>query len=157
LKPTTKKILIWIASIIGVGVLGYALFVGYVVYSFTSGCGMDDGPFEARTIKAYQVSDSAQHFTLTGGAELILDNRADSLSPTFTLIESNNVTWTLDTDVSYTKGYETCGIWEIENLVVRNDSDPIVLHFTAYWTFGGEAGSMEIDRKTGENNFCLSW
>ena len=86
-----------------------------------------------------------------------MTNRNDPLSPILTLIENGKIIWTLDTDVRNTKGYETCRIWEISNVKITKDTDQIKLRFTGHWTFGAEAGSMEIDRKNGENSFCLSW
>ena len=59
MNKTTKKILIWTFSIIGIGIIGYIGFVGYVMYTFTSGCGMDDGSFEAVLIDPIKISESA--------------------------------------------------------------------------------------------------
>ena len=115
MNRTLKKILIWTASIIGIGIIGYLGFVGYVVYSITSGCGMDDGPFEAVLIEPILISDSSQTLNLSDNGQLILENRNDTLSPILTLIENGKVKWTLDTDVRNTKGYETCRIWELCN------------------------------------------
>lgn len=58
MNKTTKKILILTISIIGIGIIGFIGYVGYVVFSFTSGCGMDDGPFEAVRIDSIEVSKS---------------------------------------------------------------------------------------------------
>ena len=157
MNKTVKIILILTVSIMGIGIMGFIAFVGYVIFSFTSGCGMDDGPFEAVRIDSIEISDFVQTYDLSGNGKLILDNRSDTLSPILTLIEEGKVKWTLDTDVRYTKGYETCRIWEISNVIVRKDSDPIKLSFTGHWTYGTEAGSMEIDRDDGDNSFCLSW
>lgn len=157
MNKTVKKILVGIASIIGIGIIGSIGFVGYVIYSFSSGCGMDDGPFEAVRSTPIEISESSLTFSLSNNGKLILDNRADTLSPVLTLIENGKIKWTLDTDLSNTEGYETCQIWEISNLTVKKDSDPIKLSFTGHWTYGAEAGSMEIDRGDGENSFCLSW
>jgi len=157
MNKTNKKILIWTTSIIGLGIIGCVAFLGYVFFSFTSGCGMDDGPFIAVLIDPIEISDSAQSFELSGNAKLILENRNNTLSPVLTLIENGEIRWTLDTDVSNTTGYETCRIWEISDLTVKEDSDPITLSFAGHWTYGVEAGSMEIDREDGDNSFCLSW
>jgi hypothetical protein len=157
MNKTIKIILILTISIIGIVKIGLMYFVGYLVFSFTNGCGMDDGPFKAVRIDSIQISDSVQTFDLSDNGKLILDNRNDTLSPILTLIEEGNVKWTLDTDVRNTKGYETCRIWEISNLTVRKKTDPIKLSFTGHWTYGAEAGSMEIDRDDGENSYCLSW
>ena len=118
---------------------------------------MDDGPFKAVLIDPVEISDSAQVFKLSGNGKLILENRIDTLSPVLTLMENGKVKWTLDTDLRNTKGYETCRIWEITNVTLIKDTDPIKLYFTGYWTYGAEAGSMKIDRKDGENSYCLSW
>lgn len=157
MNKTVKKIIIWTASIIGIGVIAYLGFVAYVVYSLTSGCGMDDGPFKAITITPIEITETSERFKLSKGGELILTNRNDTLSPILTLIEDGKVIWTLDTDVRNTKGYETCRIWEISNVTITKDTNPIKIRFTGHWTYGAEAGSMEIDRENGENSFCLSW
>jgi hypothetical protein len=157
MNQTVKKILIWIASIIGIGIIGCIGFAGSVFYSFISGCGMDDGPFEAVRTNPIEISESSLTFNLSNNGKLILDNRTDTLSPVLTLIENGKIKWTLDTDVRNTEGYETCRIWEITNLTVRKDSNPIKLSFTGHWTYGVEAGTMKIDRDDGENSFCLSW
>src|SRR5690554_4645845 len=104
MKKSTKKSLIWIGSIIVIGVVSYIGFVGYVFYTFTSGCGMDDGPFYAVKLPDIQFSDSLQTFDLSDG-KLILDNRSDSLSPVLALEVNGSLSWILDTDVSKTKGY----------------------------------------------------
>jgi hypothetical protein len=157
MTKTLKKIIIVIASIIGIGVIAYLGFVLFVVYTFTRGCGMDDGPFYAVKTAPIEISESATRFPLSGNGELILDNRNDTLSPILTLKENGEIKWTLDTDVRNTKGYETCRIWEIGSLTITKDTDPIRLIFTGHWTYGVEAGSMKIKRKSGENSFCLSW
>jgi hypothetical protein len=155
MKLTLKKIIIWTSIIIGLGIFGYIGFVGYVIVSITNGCGMDDGPFEAVIVDDILITDSIQVFNLDNG-ELILYNRNDSLSPILTLIENEHVIWNLDMDVSQTNGYETCMLWKISNLTITN-GNPIRLSFTGHWTYGAEAGSMKINRKTGKNSFCLSW
>jgi hypothetical protein len=132
-------------------------FVAYVVYTFSSGCGMDDGPFKAVTTTPIEITETSERFKLSKGGELILTNRNDTLSPILTLFENGKLIWTLDTDVRNTKGYETCRIWEISNVTVTKDTDPIKIRFTGHWTYGAEAGSMEIDRENGKNSFCLSW
>ncbi|WP_347374580.1 hypothetical protein [Aequorivita sp. Q41] len=157
MKKTTKKILIWVASIVGFGIIGYLSFVGYVIYSLTRGCGMDDGPFNAVLINQIKISENSEMFDLKNNGILILDNRTDSLSPTLTLKENGIVKWTLDTDTRNTKGYESTRIWKIRNVTVLKNTDPIKLNFTGHWTYGREAGSMKIDREDGENSFCLSW
>ena len=157
MNNTVKKIFIWTASIISVGVFAYLGFVAYVVFSLTSGCGMDDGPFKAITTTPIELTETSERFKLSKNGELILTNRNDTLSPILTLIENGKVKWTLDTDVRNTKGYESCRIWKISNITIKKDTDLIKLSFTGYWTYGAEAGSMEIDRENGKNSFCLSW
>ena len=157
MNKTIKIILICAASIFGIGIIGFPVFVGYVIHTFTSGCGMDDGPFKAILIDPIEISDSAQLFKLSNNGKLILENRNDTLSPVLTLMENGEVKWTLDTDVRNTKGYETCRIWEISNVTLIKNNNPIRLNFTGHWTYGREAGSMRIDRKDGDNSFCLSW
>ncbi|WP_194778653.1 hypothetical protein [Pararhodonellum marinum] len=56
MNKTAKKIIIWSASILGIGVIAYLGFVAYVVFSFTSGCGMDDGPFKAITTTPIEIT-----------------------------------------------------------------------------------------------------
>ena len=99
----------------------------------------------------------AQIFNLSENGKLILENRNDTLSPILMLIEKEQVKWTLDTDVRNTEGYETCSIWEIRNVSITKDTDPVKLRFTGYWTYGAEEGFMEINREDGDNSFCLSW
>ena len=65
--------------------------------------------------------------------------------------------WILDTDTRNTQGYESTRFWEISNVTIIRDADPIKLRFTAHWTYGAEAGTTEIERENGENSFCLSW
>jgi hypothetical protein len=157
MNKLTKKILIWTISIIGIGILGYLSFVGFVLYTFMSGCGMDDGPFNAVLTNQNKLSENSITFDLKNNGILILDNRTDSLPPTLTLKENGIIKWTLDTNTSNTKGYESTRIWKISNVTITNNTDHIKLNFTGHWTYGAEAGSMKIDRKDGENSFCLSW
>jgi len=145
-----------LASIIGIGAIGYFGFIVYVYLSIFSGCGMDDGPFEAELIEKIEFSEIVDTFELKSG-NLIIDNRVDTLSPIITFIENESVKWTLDTDVSKTKNYEYCRISKISNVKISEDRKSIYLDFTGYWTYGAEAGWMEIDKKDGENWFCLSW
>ncbi len=157
MSKTAKKILIWILSIIGIVAAGYIVFMAYAVYTFVSGCGMDDGPFEAVLVEEMEISENSEIFELENDGILVLDNRADSLSPILTLKEKGIVKWTLDTDTRNTEGYESTRIWEISNVTVIENNDPIVLRFAADWSSGVEAGSIEIDRGDGDNSFCLSW
>ena len=157
MNKTTKKILIWTFSIIGIGIVGYIGLFCYVLYSFGSDCGMDDGPFKAVLIDPIEITDNAEQFDISDNGILILENRNDTLSPILTLIENGKVKWTLDTDVRNTEGFESTRIWEISNITIEKKTDPIKLVFTGHWTYGAEHGSMEIDREDGENEFCLSW
>ncbi|MFY0687581.1 MAG: hypothetical protein JXQ90_10480 [Cyclobacteriaceae bacterium] len=154
---TIKKILIWTVSIIGIGVIGYFGFIGYGIYLFLSGCGLDDGPFEAVLIDEIELTEEGLQFDLSDNGALIIENRSDTLSPVITLIENGKVKWTLDADTRHTKGYESTRLWEVSNLTITQDTDPIEMSFTGHWTYGGEEGAMEIDRDDGENSFCLSW
>jgi len=156
-KLVAKKIIIGIASIVGIGIIAYIGFVAYVVLSLSLGCGWDDGPFHAIKIEPIEISNNAMRFQLSKNGELIIENRADTLSPVLTLIENGTIKWTLDTDVKHTKGYETCWIKKIENVRITKNTDPIKFTFTGYWTYGAERGNMKINRKTGKNSFCLSW
>lgn len=157
MNKTFKKILIGFGIIAGICVIGYLSLVGLVWYQFNVGCGFDDGPFEAIKIDQIEITDNAEEFILSKNGKLILDNRNDTLSPIFTLIEGGKVKWTLDTDTRNTIGYESTRIWKISNVKIENASDPIKLVFTGYWTYGAENGSMKIDRGDGDNSFCLSW
>lgn len=151
-----KRILIIITVIL------FAFFC-YKVYDFLSfswldnDCGMDDGPFNAVMIDPINISESAKEFDLSDNGKLIIDNRTDSLSPILTIKENGKVKWTLDTDTRNTKEYANTRIWNIRKVEILNKSNPIRLQFLADWTYGAESGSMEIDRKNGENSFCLSW
>lgn len=143
--------------IIGIGILGCISFVGYTLLPFMSDCGMDDGPFEAVLIEPIIISESAQKFELSNNAILLIENRTDSLSPILILKQNGKVKWTLDTDTRNTKGYEYTRIWNIRNVEILNNSNPIKFQFFADWTYGVESGSMKIDWESGENSFCLSW
>ena len=138
-------------------------FLCYRVYDFLSfswigeGCGMDDGPFNAVVIDPVDISESSQKFELSDKGELVLENRKDSLSPILTLIENGKVKWTLDADTRNTEGYESTRFWKISNVTVAKNTNPIKLNFAGHWTYGVEAGTMVIDRKDGDNSFCLSW
>ncbi len=151
-----KRILIVISSILGLGVLAYLGFVIMMYYTFTVGCGMDDGPFEAEIIKEYKSTENQNVFKLKEG-ELIIDNRNDTLSPIILLKEKGKAKWILDTDTRNTKGYEYTRIWEISNVTIEKETSEIHLSFVGHWTFGAERGKITIDRKDGENKFCLSW
>lgn len=157
MNKTTNKIFIWTVSILGIGAITYLGFVAYVIFSMTSGCCTDDGPFKAIKTNPIIITKASERFKLSKGGELILTNRNDTLSPILTLTENGKTIWTLDTDVRNTKGYETCRIWELSNVTITKDTDPIKLRFTGHWTYGAEAGSMEINRDNGDNSFCLSW
>ncbi len=112
MNKSSKKIFIWTVSILGIGAITYLGFVAYVIFSMTSGCGMDDGPFKAIKTNPIKITQTSERFKLSKGGELFLTNRNDTLSPILTLIENGKIIWTLDTDVGNTKGYETCRIWE---------------------------------------------
>ena len=155
-----KRKIIRIFIILAICLVG---FFGYKVYDFLTfswlgnGCGTDDGPFTALHIAPIKLSDSIQTFDLADNRQLILENRNDTLSPILTLIQNGKVKWTLDTDTRNTEGYENTRIWKISNVTITNDTDRIELNFLGHWTYGAEAGSMEIVRDNGENTFCLSW
>ena len=138
-------------------VCGIYLFFVFMAFDSIGPCGFDDGPFKAVMIDNLPASGSVQSFELKDNGQLMLYNRADSLSPLLALVENGVTQWTLDTDVRNTKGYETYRIWEISGVTITQGTDPIQLSFIGHWTYGAEAGSMEIDRKTGDNSFCLSW
>lgn len=156
MKSTPKKLIIWATSLIGIGVACYGVFILYAFYSLASGCGLDDGPFEAQLIEKVDFNDSVQTFEV-GRGKLVLENRKNKLSPTLTLVEEGKVKWTLEMDVSKNRGYETCSLWELSNVSVSNAKDPIRLTFIGHWTYGAEHGSMTIDRDDGDNSYCLSW
>ena len=156
MNRTIKKILIVIFSISGLGILAYLGFVIMMYYTFTVGCGMDDGPFEAEIIKEYKPTENQNIFKLKEG-ELIIDNRNDTLSPIISLKEKGITKWILDTDTRNTKGYESTRIWEISNVTIEKETSKIHLSFVGHWTYGAERGKIKIDRKDGENKFCLSW
>ena len=157
MKKSSKKILIGIALLISIIAIGYNGLVSYVLYTFNSGCGMDDGPFKAILIDEIELSQTSEKYDLSNNGKLILENRNDTLSPIIALIEHGEIKWTLDTDTRNTKGYESTRIWKLSDITIIKDSNPIKIRFIGHWTYGAEVGSMEIDRKNGQNNFCLSW
>jgi len=156
MNKTTKKLLIGTSIAFGLLLIAAAIYIHFF-FKAIGPCGLDDGPFKAILVDQVVISDSALTFNLADNGQLILDNRNDTLSPVLTLVENGQKKWTLDTDVRNTKGFENWRIWKISNVTITKDTDPIRLTFTGHWTFGAERGSMEIDRKTGDNSFCLSW
>ncbi|MBA3665868.1 MAG: hypothetical protein H0W61_16940 [Bacteroidetes bacterium] len=155
----TKKIVFWIFIPIGVFLI-FGLIYLFVLFKAVDSygpCGTNDGPFKAKVISNFESGDSSTVFQLSGNGELVLHNRGDTLCPILTLLENGKKVWSLDTDVRNTKKYKDCRIWNISNVTVTKDSNPIELSFIAHWTYGAERGTMEIDRKTGDNSFCLSW
>ena len=116
MNKTTKKILLLIFSIISIGIAGYIVFAGYMMYTFSSGCGLNDGPFKAVLLDPVKISENSEVFKLKNDGILILDNRTDSLSPVFTLKEKGIVKWTLNMDTQNTKGYESTRILKISNV-----------------------------------------
>lgn len=120
-------------------------------------CGFNDGPFKATVIEYAAITESAVLYDISDQAQLLIENRVDSLSPIIALKEAGELQWVLDTDVRNTEGYESARIWEISHVTVVNGTDPIELNFLGHWTYGVEQGSIEIDRDTGDNSFCLSW
>jgi hypothetical protein len=69
MNKTVKKIIIWTASIIGIGVIAYLGFVAYVIFSFSSGCGMDDGPFSAVKSTPIEITAQAEQSKLSEDGE----------------------------------------------------------------------------------------
>jgi len=140
-----------------------ALFIYIVHFTFSSPyfnagpCGMDDGPFIARRIEPAAVSAGAQTFPLSGRSQLVVDNRPDGLPPLVALIEDGETKWTLEMDVSRGEEYKDYRLWEINGVTIGENNGRLQLSFLADWSFGMERGSMEIDRQTGANWFCLSW
>ena len=154
MNKTIKGIIIWTIAIIGSSIL---LFLGYFYYMFPFGCGMDDGPFEAKLIAPIEYSDSAFVIDLSENAQILIENRTDTLSPVIILLVQDEIKWTLDTDTRNTPGYENTRIWELDHIEITDSTDPIRLTFYANWTYGFERGSMNIDKTDGGNQFCLSW
>lgn len=152
-----EKILTWTVSIVLIAIVGYVFFAAYTVLSSPNKCGLNDGPFVATLVNPIPITDSAQVFKLSGNGKLILENRNDTLSPIFTLVENGITKWTLDTDIKNMPNYEGSEIREINHLTVVKDADLIELHFYADWDCGFEQGKMTINRKSGKNYFCLSW
>lgn len=85
---------------------------------------MEDRSFSAIKTTPLKLTGRPERFELSGNGELMLTNRNDTLSPILTLIENGKVKSTLDKDVRYTKGYESCRIWEIGNLRIAKHIDP---------------------------------
>ena len=159
MNKTVKKTLIGTSIAFGLLLIAGAIYLYFVFKALDSigPCGFDDGPFKAKMVNQVSVADSVITFNLADNGQLILNNRNDTLSPLLTLVENGRTIWTLDTDVRNTKGFETCRIWKISNVTITKDTDPIKLTFLGHWTYGAERGSMEINRKSGDNSFCLSW
>jgi len=118
MTKTTKKIVLWTAVILGIGFIGYVGFVIYELNSFVSGCGMNDGPFNAALIDPIVLSEHSEKHALTKNTTLVIDNRTDTLSPVLTLKENETVIWALDMDTRNTKGYETTLIWKISSITI---------------------------------------
>ncbi|WP_299122449.1 hypothetical protein [uncultured Tenacibaculum sp.] len=156
MKKIILNISIIIAIISGIFLIGYLFIAINVWYQFNVGCGMDDGPFEAVKINKIELSEKTEIFKLENGV-LILDNRNDTLSPILMYKKNNTIKWVLDTDVRSTKGYENCRISSINDLKINESSKGLNLKFYALWTYGAERGSMNIEKKNGDNKFCLSW
>lgn len=155
-KFLIKALRIGISTIAIITIL-YTAYICYSFFPFFSACGMDDGPFTAIHINPIELSDSTQYFDLSNNDTLFLDNRMDTLSPILTLIEKGVTKWTLDTDLRNTKGYKNSRIGNIYNVDLKASPTTIKLNFVAYWSYGHESGYMEINRKNGDNTFCLSW
>lgn len=154
------KILMWIVGIAILGGIGYFIFAIYALNSFVSSlgpCGFDDGPFVGVLVDGRVISDSKETYHLSNDGKLILENRADTLSPIFSLVEEGNVKWSIDMDVRNTKEWESTRIWEISKVSITEEAGVIKMIFLEHWTFGAERGSMEIERASGNNSFCLSW
>lgn len=126
-----------------------------MVASAFSGCGMDDGPFEATRVDVVIPRDSATVIGIEDG-ELLIWN-GDSLSPLVGLTEQGRLLWTLEMDVSRLENFSNCMLWEVSDVTLQKDADPIEMTFIGDWTYGAERGWMEIDRTDGSNEFCLSW
>ena len=156
MKKFRKRLLIVLISIFGLGIILYVGFEILMYYTFTVGCGMDDGPFQAKIINEYKSTENLKTFKLSEG-NLIIDNRNDTLSPIISLKEKGITKWIIDTDTRNTEGYEKTRIWEISDVIIEKDKKEIKLSFIGHWTFGSERGKITIDRKNGENKFCLSW
>ncbi len=156
MKITIKRIIILLTVSIAACLIIYLFFVGYALYSLSSGCGMDDGPFIATRVNNTDPHGKFESFEIDNGI-LVICNRNDSLPPVIYLIENNMIIWTLEMDVSKNKGYEDSRIFSINEISITAKSDPVEMTFTSCWSYGCERGSMEINRKTGENEFCLSW
>ena len=157
MKNRSKKIIKWIVSLIGILGIGYIGLMYFALNVLSKGCGMDDGPFEAASIDPIELSQNFESLKLSNNGVLVIDNRNDSLTPILTLFENEKIVWTLDTDTRNTEGYESTSIWELNQIKIEENANSIQLNFIAYWTFGGERGSMQIDRNSGKNSFCLSW
>ena len=156
MKKLRKRLLILLISIFGLGIVLYIGFEILMYYTFTVGCGMDDGPFKAKIINEYKSTENLKIIQLKKG-RLIIDNRNDSLSPIIYLKEKGITKWVLDTDTRNTEGYENTRIWKISDITIENDNSEIKLSFIGHWTYGSERGKITIDRKNGGNKFCLSW
>ena len=157
MNQTIKKAIIWIATIIGISLIGYGVVVTYFLHTLNRGCGFDDGPFVAVVIDTIILSPDAQEFEISHQGKLIINNRKSSKSPIISLVENEKVKSSLDMDTRNTLGYEATTLQKLSEVVITRKNNPIEMKFISHWTFGAEVGSMEINRKNGENTFCLSW
>jgi len=152
-----RKIILWSVILVFITVVCYFGIRGAIVLNnIFRGCGFDDGPFYGQIVESYDFPDSLMVIEIINGS-LLIDNRADTLSPIIGLTEDNQIKWIIDMDVSKTEGFESCKLWEVSDIKITNPSNPIRFTFIGYWTYGGELGSININRKNGKNKFCLSW
>jgi hypothetical protein len=122
-------------------------------------CGFDDGPFHSTLISIPLDSIiENKYISCDENSTLYYDNRNTNSCPIITLIENDSIIFSLEMNLSNNDSGTNWELHEISNLEIkRNTKNTLKLTFWCYWTFGHEWGTMKIDKKTGENNFCLSW
>jgi len=120
-------------------------------------CGFDDGPFQG-TIITVPIDDivNNDYVPIYENCRLYYNNRDSSSCPIISYFEGDSLMFSLEMDVS--KQVSSSQLFEISDImIIRNTEKMLKISFHCFWTFGTENGYMNIDKKTGENNFCLSW
>ena len=141
----------------------FSIFISLILFSASCGtninCGFNDGPFQASiiTIPIDSIVEN-DYVSYDENCFLYFNNRDTNMCPVISLIEQDSVIFSLEMDLSKNLEETNWRMTEISDITIKKSSKNI-LHFTFFckWTFGSEYGTMKINRKTGSNNFCLSW
>lgn len=119
-------------------------------------CGMDDGPFSADQISIPFDSIGTDSFEIDNG-KLFVQNELIYSYPVISLIEDNNIAWSLLLKPDQKYEYQDYDVGDMTiTEIKRANNNSIVIRFYC-WGVSGDGGTMKIDRKTGENNYCTSW